>query len=136
MAHQNTRVLGRDDILAAPDIHPQKVEMPEWGGCVFVRGLTARERDAFESSIVSVDKNGERKVDARNVRARLVALGVCDESGQPIFTANDVAELGKKSALALERLFDTIRHLSGMTDADLAELEGNSDGQSGGSLTD
>jgi hypothetical protein len=136
MANPKSRVLGRDDILAAPDIHPQKVEMPEWGGCVYVRGLTARERDAFESSIVSVDKNGERKVNARNVRARLVALGVCDEAGQPVFTENDVNGLGKKSALALERLFDTIRHLSGMTDADLAELEGNSDGQSGGSLTD
>jgi hypothetical protein len=136
MTNLKTRVLGRDDILAAPDIHPQRVEMPEWGGCVYVRGLTARERDAFESSIVSVDKNGERKVNARNVRARLVALGICDEGGQPVFTESDVNELGKKSALALERLFDTIRHLSGMTDDDFAELEGNSDGQSEGSLTD
>lgn len=126
------KVLGRDAILAAPDLTTHRVEVPEWGGAVYVRGLTAAERDAFEASIVQVGADGSKQVATGNIRARLVVLGCCDEAGERLFTDEDVAALGAKSAGALERLFDTIRHLSAMTDEDLAQLEGNSQGQSTG----
>ena len=122
------RVLGRDAIFAAPDNAPQLVEVPEWGGSVYVRGLSARERDQFEIAITDA-KTGKPKAGA-NVRGLLVVMGVCDEAGARIFTDADADALSAKGALAMERVFDTIRHLSGMTDEDLSLLEGNSTGQS------
>lgn len=116
-------ILGRDDILAVADIRPVLIEVPEWGGSVYVRGLTARERDEFELTITKRKPNGERELNTRNFRARLCAWGLCDEKGARIFADDEVSALGRKSALALERVFDTIRHLSGMTDEDLAEME-------------
>lgn len=119
--------LSRDAILQASDIRTKLVHVPEWGGSVLVRGLTGRERDAFELAVTDM-KTGGPKVGA-SVRARLVVLGAVEENGTRLFSDDDVAALGKKSAAALERVFDEIRHLSGMTDEDLAELEGNSDSQ-------
>lgn len=129
-------VLDKAAILAIPDIVPILVEVPEWGGCVWVRGLTARERDAFEASMVEVDKKtGERRPRTGNLRARLVVMGLCDEAGNRVFSDDDIPALGRKSALGMERVFDTIRGLSGMTDADLSLLEGNSNGQGDDSPT-
>ena len=127
-------VLDREAILSIPDIVPVLVEVPEWGGSVYVRGLTARERGQFEASMVEVDrKTGERRPKTGNLRARLVVIGVCDEAGRRVFSDEDIPALGKKAALGMERLFDTIRNLSGMTDEDLSLLEGNSLGQDDGS---
>jgi hypothetical protein len=112
-----------------------RLEVPEWGGHVYVRGLTARERDEFEIAVTK-RKGGETIWDVRNVRARLCVIGLCDEQGRRLFSDEEIPSLGKKSALVLERCFDTIRHLSGMTDADLAELEGNSPAPSDDSPSD
>ena len=46
------KFLTRNEILAVDDLQTQKVDVPEWGGSVYVRGLTGSERDALEASIV------------------------------------------------------------------------------------
>jgi hypothetical protein len=33
--------LTKDEILAAPDLKPELVDVPEWGGSVWLRGLIA-----------------------------------------------------------------------------------------------
>ena len=42
--------LNREAILAAEDLPRELVEVPEWGGAVYVRALTGAERDQFEAS--------------------------------------------------------------------------------------
>ena len=37
----------------------------------------------------------------------------------------DIVDLGKKSSAPVARLFDACRKLNGMTDEDVAEIEGN-----------
>lgn len=125
-------VLGKDAILAAADIQPELVDVPEWGGQVYVRGLTASERDQFEFAVVRARDGQAKRV---NIRAQLVAWGLCDEAGHRLFSDAEVAQLGRKSALAMERVFDRVRHLSAMTDEDVAELESDLPGPSGGSST-
>lgn len=119
--------LNRDAILQAVDIQPELIDVPEWGGQVYVRGLTGRERDAFELGVTD-PKTGMPKPGA-NIRGRLAVLGLCEADGSRLFSDDDLSALAKKSALALERVVDHVRHLSGMTDEDLARLEGNSDSQ-------
>ena len=50
--------LSRDDILKAADNEPEEVDVPEWGGSVLVRGMTGRERDAFEVSLMQPGRRG------------------------------------------------------------------------------
>jgi hypothetical protein len=118
------KLLSKDAILKADDLPRQVVEVPEWGGSVMVRGLTGSERDKFEASVL-VKKGKDYDVKLADLRARLVVLSVIDEAGTRLFDDNDVAELGKKSASALNRVFEAAQRLSGLTDQDIEELEKN-----------
>lgn len=123
-----TAPLGRDAILAAPDIVTERVEVPEWGGAVLVRSITAKERDDFEKSLI-VGKGRKADVSLDNIRAKLAALTIVDAAGVRIFAETDVAVLGAKSARALQRVFEVAMTLSGLTGKDLDELLGESGGE-------
>lgn len=114
--------LSRDDILKAADNDPEEVDVPEWGGSVLVRGMTGRERDAFEVSLMTPGRGGRREVNTANVRAKLVARCVVDDDGGRLFTDADVAELGGKSAAAVDRVYAVAARLSGMGGDDQEEL--------------
>lgn len=118
--------LTRDAILGAADLPTEECDCPEWGGTVVVRGLTGAQRDEWEASTTIV--RGKTAVrDTANARAKLVALCAVDhETGEPLFTRQDVDALGKKSGAALGRVFAVAARLSGLTDEELEELEGNS----------
>ena len=113
--------LSKQQILDADDLKRELVEVTEWGGSVLLRELRGRERDAFEED--SLDK--QRNLSMRNMRARLVAASAIDENGERRFTNNEAAELGEKSATALNKCCEVACRLSGITDADIEELEGN-----------
>ena len=120
-------LLSKTAILAAQDLQTEDVEVPEWGGAVRVRSFTGRERDAFESSMVRGDGR-DRKVDLTNMRARLVGLTVIDETGQRLFTDEEVDLLGAKSGAALDRVFAVAQKLNGLSGTDVEELAKNSSG--------
>ena len=113
--------LDRDAILGADDLRIEEVDVPEWGGVVALRELRGSERDSFEEG--SMDK--DRNVSMKNVRARLIALSAVDDDGKRLFSEKDAIQLGSKSANALNRLFEKACRLSGITDADVEELEKN-----------
>ena len=116
-------ILGREDILQADDIKRELVEVPEWGGTVWVKGMTGAERDRFEGSIVRVGQDGkDSKMDLSNIRAKLCSMAICDESGKKLFTQADIKELTDKSASALQRIFLVAQNLSGIGDDDIKEL--------------
>ena len=43
-----------------------------------------------------------------------VALSVVDDAGAPMFTLNEVGQLGAKNSAALDRIFQVAQRLSGM----------------------
>lgn len=116
-------LLSKSQILAAADLVTEDVEVPEWGGTVRVRAITAAERDAFETSVVG---DGKGKRNLVNLRARLAALAVVDEAGQRLFTDSEVEVLGGKSGAALDRVYSVAQRLSGLTEQEVQALEGNS----------
>lgn len=120
--------LGRDAILSASDLQTEEVQVSEWGGAVLVRGLTGSERDAFEeASLHRYGKNGKNKeINLKDFRARLVSWSIIDGDGKRVFTDTDVPALGRKSASALQRVFDVCSRLSGLSESDVEELVKNS----------
>ncbi|WP_063042116.1 MULTISPECIES: hypothetical protein [Nocardia] len=116
-------LLTKDAILAAEDLKFEEMHVPEWGGDVRLRTLTAKERDAFETGMVKINKKGQREDNLANLRARLVSLCMVDEKGYRIFTsATDVEALGNKSIAALGRVFEKCQEMNAMTDEDVEEL--------------
>lgn len=106
-------ILTKADILGAQDLPSKTVEVPEWGGEVLVRGLTGTERDSFEMRMAAANKSGN--TEGQELRAALAARCIVNEEGVREFTDKEVGQLGKKSGAALDRIFDEIRKLSGMT---------------------
>lgn len=119
-----TKVLSRDEILSVQDMTLECVDVPEWGGSVYVKSLTGAERDAFEASMISIDGSGKRKMTLANTRAKLVAKTLCNEEGKRLFSDADIEHLTKKSAAALQRVFEVAQRLSGLTSKDVEDLTG------------
>lgn len=117
-------LLTREKILAADDMRQERLEVPEWGGDVIVRGLTGEQRDRFENSLWK-GRGKQRIVVSTNMRAKFVALSVVDDKGKLLFSPADVLALSAKSAKGLDRIFAKAQELSGISDEDVAELEGN-----------
>ena len=119
--------LSKEDIFGCSDTTIEKLHIDAWGGDVYVRSLTAAERDKFEASNLIKDKR-TNLYDARmdNLRARLVAMSLCDETGKRLCTDADAAALGSRNAAAIALIYDTAARLSGITKEDLAELAGES----------
>lgn len=117
-------ILSKKAILEADDLPRRVVSVPEWGGEVLVRGLTGAERDQFEAGTL-VKRGKDYDVQLTDLRARLVVLSVIDENGERLFDTADVEALSKKSASALNRVFEVAQELSGLTANDVAELEKN-----------
>jgi len=111
-------LLTREQILSADDVKTEVVPVPEWGGEVRVRGLTGLQRDRFEARVVEEDFD--------NVRAAYAAASIIDEDGNQMFTAEDIDELGNKSASALQRVLLVAQRISGVSENELESMEKNS----------
>lgn len=114
-------ILSKANILSASDIQKELVTVVEWGGEVFVKGLSGAERDQFENSIISM-RGKDQKINLSNIRAKLASLSICDEDGNRLFTDADVLALSQKSAAALQRVFSVAQRLSGLAEEDVKEL--------------
>ena len=115
-------VLTKDQIMSARDLETEQVFVEEWGGEVFVRGLTASERDQFEAETVIP---GSKQKNFKNFRARLVVLCAVDGKGERLFAAKDAEALGKKSAAAVLKVFKVAQRLSGLGLDDEKDIEEN-----------
>ncbi len=121
--------LGRDAIFAVDDQSIQPLEVPEWGGTVYLRVMTGEERDEYENGMVNPATGKLTKRD--NFRARLAVIVLCNEDGERLFTPGDVGKICKKGGKALDRIFAAGTKLNGMTEDDVKEIKGNSEsGQS------
>ena len=117
-------MLTKEKILGSDDIKKELVSVPEWGGDVYVRMMSGAERDNFEQKM---GRKRKEHIDGfiSNIRARLCVETIVNEKGEKLFTDADIAELGSKCAIALDRLFDKAQRLNGFTEEDIKELEKN-----------
>jgi hypothetical protein len=111
--------LKREQILKANDLKTIEVDVPEWGGSVIVRTMTGEARQNFQESI-----NSPKGKLPKNMLESLVVATVVDDSGEPLFEHDDIAELKKKSSIALNRVFEAAAELNGLTDKSIDKISG------------
>lgn len=122
-----SELLSKDQILSSNDIHVEELPVPEWGGSICVKTLSADERDQIEAAMIEVGPNGQPKMTKmKKLRALVAFYGICDDKGNRIFTeGRDIDALSKKSAAALDRVVARIQALSAMSPADIEALTTN-----------
>jgi hypothetical protein len=127
----------KSQILGAINLPTEDVYVPEWKATVRLRGLTGIERDKYEESCVKM-RGGVQQANISNATSRLVAWCMVDESGSKLFYGeDDVKELGKQPASAIQRCFTVACRLSGLTEDDINELtEGFDDAPNDASTSD
>ncbi len=117
-----TRELSAENILSADDMKVAPVDVPEWGGKIYVRRLTGRERDEFEQ--LMNDRKAAKSLKVRGVISRIVALAASKADGSKLFTSNDAeSRLDDKACAPLMRVFDAALKISGMRDDDIDNIK-------------
>ncbi len=107
----------------------KEVEIPEWGGSVFIRPITLQEQATLADMGAKFER-GSVVVRMKHVTLQLVRWAVVDVDGAAIFDEKDVEILMNKTASAFLRLQDAILKYSGLTEKSREELEKNLSGQS------
>lgn len=113
--------LTREQILSAKDRESELVEVPEWGGSVYVTVMSGHARDAWEAALV--DAKGQPVLE--DMSAKLVAACLTDQKGKALFTTADVAALAEKSSAALHRVVSVARRLNRLGTVGLEDAKGN-----------
>lgn len=115
-----------DEILNADDFRYTEVSVPEWGGKVRIKSMTAAQRDILSKAIKT---KGESE-------AAELALVMCivDEEGNRIFKQEHIAGLKKKSVAPIARIMEAIAALSGGKSEDIDKNEENFGGTPTGDL--
>ena len=108
-------------ILSSTTKKIKKVEVPEWGTPVFMRTMTAGERDAWE--LAWLDKQGKGGV--ANFRSVFLVKCLCDENGTRLFADNEVEQLAAHDSKVVNRLFEIAREQNGLTSDQVDELAKN-----------
>lgn len=101
--------LTREDILRSVGHAVEPVEVPEWGGTVYLRTLTAGELLALNATA-----HEDASTPSPPMIARLLVACLCDESGKRLLTDADAAALESKPAPILYRLYRVAGRLNGL----------------------
>jgi hypothetical protein len=119
--------LNKQAILQVQDVVIEKVPVPEWGGDVCVRSITAAERGLIEAAAAQFSKSKGNNDFAKSFTVTFAAKAMCDEKGERIFRDDEVALLAAKNASAISRIAEVAQRLSGFSKKEMEELEKNSE---------
>jgi hypothetical protein len=118
-------ILDKDQILAAEDLKTEVVPIPEWGGDVIVSEMSAADSERWLMEAFDDEGKPTRR---KAPTVQLAARCIVDESGQRVFSEEDIEALAKKSPKAIGKVFSAAVRLNGlgaMTDEESDEHEKN-----------
>jgi hypothetical protein len=104
--------MSRNAILAVDDLPRKEVPVERWHDTVWLRTITAAERDAYMLRARPTADGGEP--DYENFRARLLVYCLCDENGERLFDDHEDHLLGAKCGDAIGFLFTEAQKLNGL----------------------
>ena len=117
---RTSKVLTRAAILSADKSALEKVNVPEWGGDVYVCAIKANEFERFRDKITS---NGQ--ADKAMMIGGLVSLVACDSQGKRLFTDDDTERVSEFALAPLLRVFRAAMKFNNLSDDDVDELVKN-----------
>lgn len=124
--------LNKEDLLKKGSLVIKKVELST--GHVFVREMTGKEKEVWETSMVKKIRTGDKRnpvefeTTLENYRAKLAVATLCDAEGNLLFKPTDVELLNSNiKATDLEKIVDKAQALNMITEEDKDLMLKNSD---------
>lgn len=120
------KLLSREDLLKREDLKVEKVEFED-GNYVYVREMTAFERDKFEQSLRKEIKTSKGEINFEvsldNFRAKLAVFTLCDEKGDLLLQPNEYEQLSKSISVdKMEKIFKKASELNAVFEIEKEEL--------------
>ncbi|HSX49940.1 MAG TPA: hypothetical protein VLF09_03220 [Cellvibrio sp.] len=115
---QSVAAATRDSILGASDRIAGFVDIPEWGGRVYIGTLTVAQRAKFLDAIGRLGGGGdpvEQGLKYFRSQVELISSGVVGADSEALFTDQDVERLATKSPAIVGRVYDQIVRLNGFS---------------------
>lgn len=111
-------ILGRE-ILEERRPETTEVEVPEWGGSILIRKLTASEATKYMAMASSVVDTTTGKITDPARMVSMLALALVwswvNEQGGQVLTNADVDRITREPYDTLDRISDAIREFNGLT---------------------
>lgn len=113
----------KDDLLALAKATRKLVPLKLDVGTVYVRELSARQKDDFdEAQSVKLAKSANPKADRpEGYRAATVALCVCDAEGVELFDESEAGKIGELPEVVLGKMYAACQRVNGVTKEQLDE---------------
>lgn len=115
--------LTREAFLAATEFPRELVDIPALGGAVYVRVMSAAEKDRMDGEQVAA--KGTQRFE--HFRSRLVVACACDEAGRPLFTRDDLPVLSALPVSVLEPIVEAAIRINRLGPGELDALRKNSE---------
>lgn len=94
---------------------PTYLDLPELGDGVYIKAMTAKEREIYEEKVQDVKEH--------EVRATVAVLCVCDENGNLVFDDSDVSRLNDLPSKILMKIFAKFNELNGVGADEVRQIE-------------
>ena len=124
-------MLTRDSIINIQDYDLKEVQVTEWGGSVYLRKWSGKDRSYFWSKSIIADESGAKvNWDSMfNNMVLAVSLSLCDGLGCRLFSNSDkdLAILGSKNGDVIQRLYSEAISMNGLAADSLNEAAKNSE---------
>ena len=116
--------MNREQLLKPLTVKTSQVPVPEFGEgeVLHVHGLTAKEHNKYQASLMKRDWTGIDRNKATQQKERLLVACIRDESGAKIFNDSDIEMIGEWPADLVNRLHDEALRLVGGQDEVSEEL--------------
>jgi len=115
--------LSIEEVLAKEDLPLIEVQIPQWGGSVWVRTMRADERSVMEDEHTA-SRNGDA-VKSGMFRKRLLGRTLANEDGSDWLSPQQLDQLMTKNAAAVELIVEAALNQNGFGRKDVEELEKN-----------
>ncbi len=106
--------LTREQILNVP-LRIEEIEVPEWGGSVFIREMTALEVEQNGKYIIKANGKPDYSK-AMQIPTRQCVKQIVDADGKRLFADSDIKRLQQSQSAAISRIATAVRELSGQGD--------------------
>jgi len=128
-------LLNRNQILEAKDIKTKVIPVPEWGGDIMIKQLSAKEYNDITMNMVnirkmaakqlSLKKNSDENLEdainelaIKNQKILLIIKSVVDENMKPLFSEADMELLYQKNTNVIDRIIAEIEDFNSVSTED------------------
>lgn len=121
-------LLNRNQILEAKDIKTKIISVPEWGGDIMIKQLSAKEYNDITMNMVNIRKMAAKQLSKRNSdenledaineiaiknqKILLLIKSIIDENMKPLFTEADLELLYQKNTNVIDKIIAEIEELN------------------------